>query len=114
MLAKIATGALIGIQAYPVEVEVNCVEENEPRTVIVGLPDLAVKESQDRVAAAIKNTGKALPASRTIINSAPGSLRKEGPIYDLPIALGILVATGQLKGEYVQDYIIAGELSLSG
>lgn len=114
MLARVNSGALVGINAFLVEIEVNCIEENEPRTIIVGLPDTAVKESQDRVAAALKNSGKSWPLGRTTINLAPGTLRKEGPCYDLPIALGLLAATNQMHAPELSEYVIAGELSLSG
>ncbi len=114
MLSIITSGALLGIRAHPVHIEVNAGEIGDPRLVLVGLPDAAVKESQDRVASAITNSGFSMPATRTTINLAPGSIRKEGPLYDLPIALGILASTYQLKVDALEDYIIAGELSLSG
>ena len=114
MLATISSAALQGIDAELVHVEVNAGESGEPRLFIVGLPDTAVKESGDRVWAALNNTGFRPPRTRTTINLAPGHLRKEGPCYDLPIALGILAATGQLKAARLEDWLIAGELSLSG
>jgi len=114
MLATIASAALQGIDAEVVHVEVNAGEVGEPKLFIVGLPDAAVKESGDRVWAALNNTGFRPPRTRTTINLAPGHLRKEGPCYDLPIALGILAATGQLKAPALGDWLIAGELSLSG
>ena len=114
MLATLASAALQGIDAEVVHVEVNAGEVGEPRLFIVGLPDTAVKESGDRVWAALSNTGFRPPRTRTTINLAPGHVRKEGPCYDLPIALAILAATGQLKPQNLDDYLIAGELSLSG
>jgi magnesium chelatase family protein len=114
MLATICSAALLGIDAVPVQVEVNTGESGIPNLILVGLPDAAVKESEDRVFSALSNSGLRMPRTRTTINLAPGDLRKEGAIYDLPIALGILVATGQLVGENLGDYLIAGELSLSG
>lgn len=114
MLATISSGALIGIDAQSIQVEVSTGEAGEPRLVLVGLPDTAVKESQDRVASALTSSGFKMPQTRTTINLAPGSLRKEGSLYDLPIALGILAATGQLHTEHLDDYLIAGELGLSG
>ena len=114
MLATFFSAALQGIEAAVVHVEVNAVQAGEPRTYLVGLPDTAVKESTDRVFTAIRNGGFQIPTLRTTINLAPGTLRKEGPFYDLPIALGILVATGQLKVEHSDEWLIAGELSLSG
>jgi magnesium chelatase family protein len=114
MLAIIHSAALQGIDAAPVLVEVNTGEAGPPVLILVGLPDAAVKESEDRVFSALNNSGFHMPRSRTTINLAPGDLRKEGPIYDLPIALGVLHATGQLKVDHFADYLIAGELSLSG
>lgn len=114
MLAVVSSGALIGIEAISVTVEVNTGETGDPRIVLVGLPDVAVKESTDRVASALSNSGFRFPHTRTTINLAPGDIRKEGPIYDLPIAIGILLATGQLAAPDISQYIIAGELGLSG
>ena len=114
MLATLFSAALQGIDAEQVFVEVNSGESGDPRIVLVGLPDAAVKESNDRVMSALGNSGFAKPRTRTTINLAPGDVRKEGPMYDLPIALGILVATGQLRDAPLGDYLIAGELSLSG
>ncbi|PTY04616.1 magnesium chelatase [Opitutaceae bacterium EW11] len=114
MLATLFSAALQGIDAELVWVEVNTGESGEPKLILVGLPDTAVKESNDRVTSALGNSGFQRPWTRTTINLAPGDVRKEGPMYDLPIALGILVATGQLKAERLDDFLIAGELSLSG
>lgn len=114
MLATIGSAALLGIDAVSVQIEVNTGESGVPDLILVGLPDTAVKESQDRVFSALSNSGLKMPRTRTTINLAPGDLRKEGAIYDLPIALGILVATGQLACEKLNRYLIAGELSLSG
>ncbi|WP_221028928.1 YifB family Mg chelatase-like AAA ATPase [Actomonas aquatica] len=114
MLATIHSAALRGIDAELVHVEVNHGETGPPETVLVGLPDAAVKESRDRVGSALANSGFEKPRTRVTINLAPGHLRKEGPCYDLPIALGLLAATSVLSGERLQDYLIAGELSLSG
>jgi magnesium chelatase family protein len=93
---------------------VNANQAGEPRLVLVGLPDTAVKESEDRVCSALANCGFYAPRTRTTINLAPGDLRKQGPLYDLPIALAILVATGQLKADSLGDCLVAGELALSG
>ena len=114
MLATIASAALQGIDAELVHVEVNAGEAGEPKLILVGLPDAAVKESDDRVFSALSNSGYKPPRTRTTINLAPGHLRKEGPFYDLPIALGILAATLQLHAEDLGEWMIAGELSLSG
>lgn len=114
MLAVIDSGSLHGIDAIPVQVEVNTGERGELKWVMVGLPDTAVKESQNRVFSALGNCGFMLPISRTTINLAPGDLRKEGPLYDLPIALAIISATQQAQLIHASDFLIAGELSLSG
>ena len=114
MLATLASAALLGIDAELVQVEVNANEIGEPRLILVGLPDAAVKESDDRVLSALANCGFKPPRTRMTINLAPGHLRKEGPLYDLPIALGILAATGQLRDPRLGEYMIAGELGLSG
>ena len=114
MLATIASASLQGIDAELVQVEVNANESGDPKLILVGLPDAAVKESDDRVFSALGNSGFETLRARTTINLAPGHLRKEGPIYDLPIALAFLVATGQLRTAILNDFMIAGELSLSG
>src|SRR5436190_1552576 len=114
MLATCSSAALQGIDAALVHVEVNAGESGDPDLYLVGLPDAAVKESGDRVYAALHNSGFHAPRTRVTVNLAPGDLRKEGPIYDLPIAVGILVATGQLKADRLGDWLIAGELGLSG
>lgn len=114
MLATLTSAALQGIDAELVHVEVNAGEAGEPHVIMVGLPDTSVKESEDRVSSAMSNSGFRMPRTRTTINLAPGGMRKEGPFYDLPIALGLLTATGQLKAEQLDDYLIAGELGLSG
>jgi len=114
MLATIGSAALLGIDAVPVQIEVNTGEAGIPDLILVGLPDTAVKESENRVFSAISNSALRMPRTRTTINLAPGDLRKEGAIYDLPIAIGILVATGQLAPDRVPHCLIAGELSLSG
>lgn len=114
MLATICSAALVGIDAVPVSVEVNTGETGEPKLILVGLPDAAVKESDDRVFSALSNSGFRMPRTRTTINLAPGDLRKEGALYDLPIALGILVADGTIQNARLEDFLIAGELSLSG
>lgn len=96
-------------------VEVNTYGEGEKRYYMVGLPDAAVKESTDRVESALLNSGFSPPTrGKTTINLAPGDLRKEGPLYDLPIALGMLAATGRLRSQCLGDFIIAGELGLGG
>ena len=114
MLSVIRSAALVGIEAMPVEVEVNTGEKGEMGLWLVGLPDSAVKESEERVLSALQNSGLRTPETRTTVNLAPGDLRKEGAIYDLPIALGISCSLGQLDRLRLGDYLIAGELGLSG
>ncbi|MEM9160790.1 MAG: YifB family Mg chelatase-like AAA ATPase [Verrucomicrobiota bacterium] len=115
MLATVQSAALQGINAVPVTVEVNSGETGDPKLILVGLPDAAVKESDDRVFSALANSGFRKPQTRTTINLAPGDLKKEGPMYDLPIALGILASTNQLSADArFKEFIIGGELSLSG
>jgi magnesium chelatase family protein len=114
MLATIFSAALQGIDAELVQVEVNTGESGDPKHILVGLPDAAVKESNDRVASALANSGFSRSRTRTTVNLAPGHLRKEGPLYDLPIALGLLVSTRQLQTSMLDEFLIAGELSLSG
>lgn len=112
MLAKVHSCAVIGLEAEPIHVEVDIASGLE-RVTMVGLPDTAVRESGERVRAAITNSGFFFPQHRLTINLAPADLRKEGPAYDLPIAVGILSATRQLLAE-IDDALIVGELSLDG
>jgi magnesium chelatase family protein len=111
--ASIHTCALNGVNALPVEVEVH-VASGLPALSIVGLPEAAVRESKDRVRAAIQNSQFEFPARRITVNLAPADLPKDGGRYDLPIAIGILVASGQIKHEQLGDYEFHGELSLNG
>jgi magnesium chelatase family protein len=113
MLAKVFSSALIGIDALIVDVEVD-LAPGLPAFATVGLPDGAVKESKDRVKAALKNSGYDFPARRITANLAPADIRKEGAAYDLPISIGILAATGVVKGARLHSYILLGELSLDG
>ncbi|MBI2422015.1 MAG: YifB family Mg chelatase-like AAA ATPase [Candidatus Hydrogenedentes bacterium] len=113
MLARVQSSAILGINGIPLSVEV----DNAPglnRFTIVGLPDAAVKESQERVNSAIKNSGFRSPRGITVVNLAPADIRKEGSALDLPIALGLLAATDQLSGERFSDYALVGELALNG
>ena len=119
MLATLNSATLQGIDAELVHVEINIVNSDEPKFIVVGLPDTAVRESCDRVLSALGNSGYKRPFARTTVNLAPGDLRKEGPLYDLPIALGILAAMSDREGQALfadrlDDYLIAGELSLTG
>ena len=113
MLATIRSAAVIGIDAYDVAVEVDCAH-GLPQFAIVGLPAGAVKESRERVSAAIVNSGFLLPARRMTINLAPADRKKEGTGFDLPIALGVLVATGQVAEDSVAEIAAVGELALDG
>ncbi len=113
MLAKISSGATVGLDATIVDVEVDIAEAGLPSFTIVGLPDKAVEESKERVRSAIKNSGADFPISRITVNLAPADLPKAGPAYDLPIALGILIASGQINPELAQSFFL-GELSLDG
>jgi magnesium chelatase family protein len=113
MLAKVFSGAVYGVDAFPVEIEVNA-GHGEPKVVVVGLPDTAVKESSDRVWTALLNSGFAPPIGRTTINLAPADIKKEGPSFDLPIALGMLAATEAIPRETLSAFCVVGELALSG
>src|SRR3954463_1671580 len=113
MLAKVWSAAVNGIDAYPVEVEVDT-GPGDTVTVIVGLPDAAVKESRDRVSAALANSGFKPPLGRTTINLAPADVKKEGPSFDLPIAVGIVAATEQMVQDGLDHYMLVGELALTG
>jgi magnesium chelatase family protein len=113
MIAKVLSFGIQGIEAYPVEIEVD-VSQGLPVVNLVGLPDPAIRESRERVKSAIKNSGFYWPAERITISLAPSGVRKEGSFFDLGIALGILYATGQINGLRLNDYFILGELSLDG
>jgi len=113
MLAKITSGATVGLDATLVEVEVDIPNEGLPSFTIVGLPDKAVEEAKERVRSAIKNSGADFPTTRITVNLAPADLPKAGPAYDLPIALGILIASGQIAPETSESFFF-GELSLDG
>jgi magnesium chelatase family protein len=114
MLAKVQSCAVIGLEGALVEVEVD-LSNGLAAFTIVGLPDAAVNESKERVRSAIKNCGCLFPYKRITVNLAPADLRKEGPAYDLPIAIGILLASGQINGDVQQtNYLYLGELSLDG
>lgn len=112
MLVKIYGSAIYGVSAQTITIEVN-VDQGIGYN-LVGLPDNAIKESSFRISAALKNVGYKLPGKKITINMAPADLRKEGSSYDLSIAIGILAASGQIRSESVDKYIIMGELSLDG
>ncbi len=113
MLAKVHAAAVVGLEGEIVEVEVDTTR-GMPSFTIVGLPDTAVQESRERVQAAIKNAGLTFPRHRVTVNLAPADLRKEGPAYDLPIALGVLAASEQIETEWLVGAMAVGELSLDG
>lgn len=114
MLAKLKTYSLLGIEAVPVEVEVDVSVAGLPKTVLVGLPEAAVKESTHRVERAMVNSGFQRPANRVVINLAPADLPKEAASFDLSIALGILAGSGQMDCERFTQYAVVGELALDG
>lgn len=112
MIAKTYTFSLIGIDALLVEVEVD-LSPGLPAFATVGLPDSVVRESKDRVKTALQNTGYPFPSERITVNLAPAHIKKEGPGFDLPIAIGILAAMGIVKTGRVEQTLLVGELSLS-
>jgi len=113
MLAQVDSSAILGIDAYIVRVEVD-ISSSVPMFTIVGLPDAAVQESRERVRSAIKNTGLEFPLRRITINLAPADIKKQGPAFDLPIAVGLLAATGQVPGDRLAEGMFVGELALDG
>ncbi len=113
MLASLRSASVVGIEAYPIQIEVD-VSFGLPGFTVIGLPDATVRESRDRVRAAIKNSGFDFPAHRITVNLAPADLRKGGASFDLPIALGLLATAGPLARREVTDTIVLGELSLDG
>jgi len=113
MLAKVTSCALVGLDGALVQVEVDT-SRGMPSLTIVGLPDAAVKESSERVRAAVKNSGLVFPGQRITVNLAPADIRKEGPAYDLPIAVGVLIASEQAWPQAVEGALFVGELSLDG
>lgn len=113
MLAKVLSAGITGIEGYPVEIEVD-VANGLPAVHITGLADVSVKESRERVKTAVRNSGFQWPADRLTVNLAPGSKKKEGPGFDLAIALGVLAASGQIDTGRLQSFCFLGELSLDG
>jgi magnesium chelatase family protein len=114
MLAKLRTFSLLGIEALPVEVEVDVSPGALPKTVLVGLPEAAVKESTHRVERAIVNSGFLRPSDRIVINLAPAELPKQAATFDLPITLGILAGSSQMESDLFDQYAVVGELALEG
>ncbi|VAW28823.1 MG(2+) CHELATASE FAMILY PROTEIN / ComM-related protein, partial [hydrothermal vent metagenome] len=112
MLAKTYGSAIYGIDALVITIEVNVGKGS--KFFLVGLPDNAVKESHERILAALSNVEKKFPKRRVVINMAPADIKKEGSAYDLPIALGLLAASSQLSGTHLHEYVVMGELSLDG
>src|SRR5258705_5668907 len=113
MLARVYSCAVIGLEGVIVEVEVDY-SNGLPGVTIVGLPDAAVQESRERVQTAVKNAGLNFPRHRVVVNLAPAAVRKEGPAYDLPIALGVMAAAGQIEPDAFEGTLVMGELSLDG
>ncbi len=113
MLARVRSAAVVGLDASIVEVEVD-VSPGIPTFAVVGLPDAGVREARERVRAAVRNSGYKMPVRRITVNLAPADTRKEGPVFDLPIALGILVATQQVPPAALVGLVAIGELSLDG
>ncbi len=113
MLAKVYSCAVVGLDGKLVEVEVD-VGSGNPGMIVVGLPDAAVQESKERGRSAIRNSGGRFPHGRVTVNLAPADLKKAGPTYDLPIALGILTASRQVPAPGLEDALVVGELSLDG
>ena len=114
MFATAYSSATLGVDAYLVEVEVDVARGGLFKFVLVGLPDAAVKESAERVAVALRSQGYRMPNTRVLVNLAPADVRKEGPSFDLPIALGVLAAHGQIPAEPLKEFLVTGELSLEG
>jgi len=113
MFSRVISGSLKGVDGYRVTVEVD-VARGLPALNIVGLPDQSVKESKNRVVAALRNSGYNFPAKKITINLAPADIKKEGPLFDLPSAVGILQAQGRIKKDKLKEYCIVGELALDG
>ena len=114
MLARVFSGASVGLESVLIEVEVDVAKKGFPGLTIVGLPNKAIEEAKERVRSAIKNTGLKFPDGRITINLAPADLPKQGPAYDLPMALGLLMASSQIPKESVGRVLLLGELSLDG
>jgi magnesium chelatase family protein len=113
MLARVWSAAIAGIDAIKVGVEVD-VSGGLPQIIVVGLPDVAIQESRERVKAALKNAKFAFPVRKIVVNLTPADLRKEGPCFDLPISVGILAASEQVDPQLLGDYLFYGEVSLDG
>src|SRR5262245_10006432 len=113
MISKVFTSATFGVNAYVIEVETH-LDKNIPGFSIVGLPDSAVRESRERIIAAIRNSGFEFPLRKITVNLAPADIRKEGSAFDLPMAVGILASKGEIATEKLQQIMLLGELALDG
>ncbi|MCP5007114.1 MAG: YifB family Mg chelatase-like AAA ATPase [Planctomycetes bacterium] len=113
-LGKVKSVSVYGIEAYVLEIEIYVTGGQLPSTVVIGLPDAAVKECRDRVKAALKNSGYRYPQKNITINLAPADRKKEGPLFELPIAIGLLIASDQINSTMIHEYGIIGELALDG
>ena len=113
MISRVLSAAVSGVDSYIIDVEVD-IANGLPSFSVVGLPDAAIRESRDRIKAAIKNTGFKFPEKRITVNLAPSDIRKEGSGFDLPIAIGILAASGHVREEVLPGFVISGQLSLTG
>src|SRR5690606_37415587 len=114
MLARLATYSLVGIEALPVVAEVDLSATAMPKTILVGLPEAAVRESTHRIERAIVNSGFVRPQDRIVINLAPAELPKQAASFDLPIALGVLAGSRQVRDDRFGEYAVVGELALDG
>ncbi len=114
MFARVISSSVTGVEAHPVEIEVNTAKSQQPKIVVVGLPDTAVKESRDRVITAISNSGYHWPREHVTVNLAPADVKKEGPSFDLPIALGMVAITHEMDPRLIEGRAFVGELALTG
>src|SRR3989338_1659415 len=112
-LARLFTAPLLGLDAHLISLELE-ISQGLPTFSIVGLPDTVIKESRERVRTAIRQSGFEFPMGRVTVNLAPAQLRKEGPAFELPLAAGLLIATGQLRPAWLEDAVMLGELGLDG
>lgn len=113
MIARIESASCLGIQSYPVHIEID-IADGLPQFVVVGLPDTSIKESRERIKSAIKNSDYPFPSQKITVNLAPADVKKEGPAFDLPMAVGILAASGLISEESLAPYLFLGELALDG
>ncbi|HRT28036.1 MAG TPA: magnesium chelatase domain-containing protein, partial [Syntrophales bacterium] len=113
LIIKVLSSTVIGIESFPVDVEVD-ISPGLPQFSTVGLPDTAVKESRDRIRAAVRNSGYEFPPDRVTVNLSPADIKKEGTSFDLPIAVGVLAAQELIEKKRLPEFMIIGELSLDG